>query len=76
MSEQVLDRVREIAGSVLERTVTVDDSPSTVEAWDSIKHMNLMLAIEEEFGFAFLPDEMDEAKSIGQIARLVASKRG
>jgi acyl carrier protein len=28
----------------------------TVEAWDSIKHMNLVLAIEEEFGVS-IPDE-------------------
>ena len=35
----------------------------------------LMLALEGEYGFEFSPEEMDEAKSVGQIARLVASKR-
>jgi acyl carrier protein len=34
-----------------------------------------MLALEEEYGFQWAPEEMDEAKSIGRIAGLVASKR-
>jgi acyl carrier protein len=75
MSEQILNRVREIAGDVLEAPVTPESSPGTVESWDSVRHLNLILALEDEYGFQFLPEEMDEAKSIGQIAQLVASKR-
>lgn len=33
-----------------------DTSMDTVESWDSIKHMDLILAIEEEFGVS-VPDE-------------------
>ena len=76
MSEQVLNRVCEIAGDVLEAPVSVESTPDNVENWDSVRHLNLMLAIEEEYGFQFLPEEMDEAKSVGKIARLVAAKRG
>ena len=75
MNEQILNRVREIAGDVLEAEVQADSSPATVESWDSVKHLNLMLAVEEEYGFQFLPEEMDEAKSVGHIARLVTAKR-
>jgi acyl carrier protein len=75
MSEQILNRVREIAGDVLEAPVTAESSPGTVESWDSVRHLNLILALEDEYGFQFMPEEMDEAKSIGHIARLVASKR-
>ena len=75
MSEQILNRVCQIAGDVMEAPVTAESSPSTVEAWDSVRHLNLMLALEGEYGFEFSPEEMDEAKSVGQIARLVASKR-
>jgi acyl carrier protein len=76
MSEQVIRRVCEIAGDVLEAPVSAESTPDSVETWDSVRHLNLMLAIEEEYGFQFLPEEMDEAKSVGQIARLVAAKRG
>jgi len=76
MNEQILKKVREIAGDVLEADVTPESSPSTIESWDSVKHLTLMLALEEEYGFQFLPEEMDQAKSIGQIAGLVTSKQG
>ena len=75
MNEQILNRVREIAGDVLEADVSADSSPVTIASWDSVKHLNLMLALEEEYGFQWAPEEMDEAKSIGHIARLIASKQ-
>ena len=71
----ILNRVREIAGDVLEAPVTNDSTPESVESWDSVRHLNLMLALESEYGFELSPEEMDQAKSIGQIARIVASKR-
>ena len=71
----ILNRVREIAGDVLEAPVTNDSTPETVESWDSVRHLNLMLALESEYGFELSPEEMDQAKSIEQIARLVAAKR-
>ena len=62
-------------GKTHTKPVNADSSPATVEAWDSVRHLNLMLALEGEYGFEFSPEEMDEARSVGQIARLVASKR-
>lgn len=33
-----------------------DSSRDTIESWDSLRHLNLILALEEEFG-VILPDE-------------------
>jgi acyl carrier protein len=76
MNEQVLARVQQIASDVLLTSVTSDSSPETVESWDSVQHLNLILAIEEEYGFEFSPEEMDSAKTVGKIAGLVAARRG
>ena len=76
MNEQVLSRVREIAGDVLQAEVTADSSPETVESWDSVHHLNLVLALEEEYGFEFSPEEMDQAKTVGSLALLVSARRG
>ena len=65
MNEQVLSRVREIASDVLQADVTPESSPETIESWDSVQHLNLVLAIEEEYGFQFSPEEMDQAKTVG-----------
>jgi acyl carrier protein len=76
MNEQVLSRVLEIASDVLQAGVTAESSPETVESWDSVHHLNLVLALEEEYGFEFSPEEMDQAKSVGSLALLVSAKRG
>ena len=76
MNEQVLSRVREIASDVLQSGVTAESSPETIENWDSVHHLNLVLALEEEYGFEFLPEEMDQAKSVGSLALVVSAKRG
>lgn len=76
MNEQVLSRVLEIATDVLQAGVTPESSPETIESWDSVHHLNLVLALEEEYGFEFSPEEMDQAKTVGSLALLVAAKRG
>ena len=76
MNEQVLSRVQQIASDILLTDVTADSSPETVESWDSVQHLNLILAIEEEYGFQFSPEEMDSAKTVGKIAGLVSARRG
>lgn len=45
--------------------VTPDSSSDTIESWDSLRHMNLVLALEEEFGVS-IPDE--EAANITSYA--------
>lgn len=58
----VENRVRQIFAAVFHRpqeSFTDDFSPDTDESWDSLGHVNLMTAIEEEFGLALtLEDEL------------------
>ena len=79
MSDQILERVRGIASDVLQvapGSLNAESSPQTVESWDSVQHLNLVLALEEQFAVQFEPDEMDEMKSIGAIAGILAKKNG
>jgi acyl carrier protein len=76
MNEQVLARVQQIASDVLLTDVTPESSAETVESWDSVQHLNLILAIEEEYGFQFSPEEMESMKTVGQIAGQVSARRG
>ncbi|WP_029896952.1 acyl carrier protein [Desulfohalovibrio reitneri] len=48
-------------------SIDKDSSPKTVAAWESLKHMNLLLAVEEAFGVTFTDEdivEMEDARSI------------
>ena len=48
----VIAAVLEIEATDIDETSSMD----TIEAWDSIKHMDLILSLEEEFGVV-VPDE-------------------
>ncbi len=74
----VLDQVRSVASDVLHVPVAglnAESTPEIVESWDSVQHLNLVLALESQFGFEFEPEEIDQMKSIGKIAALVELKQ-
>jgi acyl carrier protein len=78
MDQPIFDRVRDIAGDVLQvdsALITPDSSPETIESWDSVQNLNLVLALEGAFGFEFAPEEMDQMKTVGKIAEVVAGKQ-
>ncbi len=67
-SPQLLDRVRSIAADVLEvplAQLTPDSSAETIESWDSVHHLNLVLALEQEFKIQFEPEEIDQLNNVG-----------
>jgi len=44
-----------------------DAAPRVVEKWDSLRHMNLVLALEEEFKIRFLDEQIEQLMNIEQI---------
>ena len=55
-------------------SISEDTSMDTVESWDSIKHMNLVLAIEEELGIS-IPDEDAANITSYPLIRLVVAEQ-
>jgi acyl carrier protein len=55
-------------------SVTADSSPETIESWDSIQHLNLVLALEEKFNLQLSPEEMEQMRSVAQIVALLEAK--
>jgi acyl carrier protein len=56
--------------------VTADTSAPDVDGWDSVAHVNLMVAVESEFGIEFTTQELESMETVGDMARLVAAKTG
>lgn len=53
------EKLKNVVATVLNVDVSridADASSDTIESWDSLRHMNLVLALEDEFGVS-LPDE-------------------
>jgi acyl carrier protein len=45
-----------------------------VPGWDSLNHVNVILAVEQHFRVRFKPVEILKLKNIGDLQRLVSSK--
>lgn len=54
----------------------IDDeaSPDTIDNWDSLRHMNLVMALEEEFGVQFSTDEVIELLNFRLIVLTLQDK--
>ena len=77
MSSQLFERVRGIAADVLQvpaPQLTMESSTENVESWDSVHHLNLVLALEQEFDLQFEPEEMDQMHSISHIINVLENK--
>ena len=48
-----------------------ESSPDTIELWDSLKHLNLVLALEEEFNVQFTDDNLIELINLKLIKLVV-----
>ena len=56
VNEDTLKQVMATLLSVAATTIGPDASMDTIATWDSLRHMNLVLALEEEFKVS-IPDE-------------------
>jgi acyl carrier protein len=71
-------RVRRVVADVLgvdAATLSDDSNPDTVPSWDSLAHLNLVVALEQEFGVALSPDDVLEMMSM-KLITLILRERG
>ena len=54
-----------------EGRVTVQTSRADVPKWDSLRHVALVTAIEQNFGLALSMDEMVEIRSVQDICNIL-----
>ena len=66
MKERVYTVLSQVLG-IPESQITDDSSPDTIQSWDSLKHMNLILALEEEFGVHFTDQQIVELLNVSLI---------
>ena len=49
-------------------------SAKDVEDWDSFKQIEIIIAVEEQFGVKFRTREMDGLNNVGDLVNLIASR--
>ena len=68
------DRIRNVMAAVFDLPpdkISDDSSPHQIAAWDSMKHLNLVLALEEEFDIRFEEAEIPSLVNFKIIAATI-----
>ena len=71
------NRIKKVIADVLMIDIDkIDDnsSPETIEQWDSLKQMNIIIALEDEFEIEFLDEEIGDMNSIALINLMLIEK--
>ncbi|MGY3214521.1 acyl carrier protein [Mucilaginibacter sp. HD30] len=74
---QILAIINDIAKDVLDNedvVLTSDTTASDVEEWDSLNHIQLVVAIEKKFKIRFNTQEIQTWKNVAGIVDDVAAK--
>ena len=70
-------RIKQVMSDVLDvdiKEINEDTSPETLEAWDSLKQMNLIVALEEEFNLEFTDEEIEDLLNFKLIKLTIAER--
>lgn len=78
MIEELLEgRVRSIVAAIFDlpvEEITMKTSEATIEQWDSIHMISLMIALESEFGITLDVDEVVELRSVELMVTILRNK--
>lgn len=57
-----------------DETITVNDETMSddIDGWDSMEHINLIVAVEMEFGMKFTIGESASMHNVGEMADIIA----
>ena len=57
-----------------ELSITAESNANTVKGWDSLVHITLIFAIEQEFEIKFALGELEAMKNVGDMVELMQIK--
>jgi len=73
-----VDELKQLIATTLQVPVANigdDASVDSIPQWDSLAHLNLVMAVEKQYGVKFTLDEIVELRDLPAIRRLVQKKK-
>jgi acyl carrier protein len=77
MGNKKKERIKNVMSAVFEipeEQIKNDSSPDTIGSWDSLRHMNLIVALEEEFKVELTDDEILDMMNYKSIESIITGK--
>ena len=75
--EGVFERLTEVFADVFDdEEIELTDSTTSddIEDWDSLEHVNLIIAVEQEFGIKFTMGEVTGMKNVGAMVDIIIER--
>ena len=75
--EQTFETLNEVFRDVFDDdSICVTDTTTSddIEDWDSLEHINLIAAVEQEFGMKFNMGQVVTMKNVGEMADIIMSQ--
>jgi len=75
--QEILRLLTEVFSDVLDVNVVLKESATTrdIPMWDSLNHVQLMIAVERKFGISFTARDIEFLKSISDLISLIQKKQ-
>jgi acyl carrier protein len=70
----VKEKIFQVVANVLNvpiNSINLSSSPDSLPEWNSLKHMNLVLALEQEFGMVFSQRDIIEMLNVELIVQII-----
>ena len=75
--EEVFEKLNEVFRDVFDdEDISVAESTNSenIEDWDSLSHINLVVAVEKEFGVKFSMGETQKMKNVGEMVDIILQR--
>lgn len=75
--EEVFEKLNEVFRDVFDDegiVVTEATTARDIEDWDSLEHINLMVAVEKKFGIRFNMGAINKFQNVGEMAELILTR--
>lgn len=76
-NEEIYEKINEVFQEIFDDEsilVSEETTSDDIEDWDSLEHINLVVAIEKRFGIKFNMEEVNRFKNVGEMANLIAER--
>lgn len=77
MEKEIHKRLEDVFKDVFDdEDIKINEKTTSkdIDGWDSLEHINLICAIEEEFNIKFSMGETVSLKNVGEMEELIKSK--
>ncbi len=77
--EEVMERLNEVFVDLFDdENIKINDNTTAndIDDWDSLEHINLIVAIEQEFNIKFNMNEVTSMKNVGEMVDIITSRIG